>query len=393
MSSSHSNHHHHHLNHLNHHPNTTNTSNHPLQKKRVRHVLGFRDPNIHARKSEFKWGSHLGSGTYGQVTQCTWLNQSPPRQVAIKIVSKSLIPNSTRQISLLNRCLKLHHPHVCQLLDWFQSKQHIYTIMELAQGGELFDHAISHGPFSDRDTAIMINQVIDAMAYIHQQSIVHRDLKPENLFVRGQAPFKPPYDLVVADFGVAVYTNKPDGTHIPLNGICGSPGYTAPEVYRGQLYSNAVDIWAIGIITFILLSGRFPFSHLSGSDFLAESEKPIKFPKRFGITPEAQNFILACLQIDPSKRITAQDALDHPWLTKSKLVEDIVEQRTTTSLADTEYTRCELPSKPHPDQENKIIEKLASITSQDPQDSDLADKLSPIQRTVSFQPENLEFID
>ncbi|KAH9458866.1 hypothetical protein MJO29_009950 [Puccinia striiformis f. sp. tritici] len=335
-------------------------------KRRVLRALGLRDPNLHARKSEFKWGAHLGSGTYGEVTQCTWITKNPAQEVAIKVISKTSVPNLQQHISLLNRTLKLQHPHVVQMYDWFQSKEHLYMILELATGGELFDHTISRGHFTDQETCIMVRQVIDAIRHIHAQGIVHRDLKPENLFVRGAGPYEPPYDLVVADFGVAVYIDRPDGSSMSLQGICGSPGYTAPEVYRRLPYGKPVDIWAIGVISFILLSGRFPFAHLSGQDFLNDSDQEIRFPKRFAISNNAQNFIKGCLQVDPSKRWTAEEALEHPWFDElnsdtdingqesslsieqttavhsstSSSVEDIRERRTAASVTDTEHTRC-----------------------------------------------------
>lgn len=262
----------------------------------------------------------------------------------------------------MNRCLQLRHPHVIRIHDWFQSKEHYYIVMELAEGGELFDYAISQGQFSDRHACSMMRDVIDAVAYIHSQGIVHRDLKPENLFVRGKPPYESPYDLVVADFGVAVYTERPDGSTITLTGICGSPGYTAPEVYRRQPYGKAVDMWAVGVITFILLSGRFPFAHLSGAEFLADCEEEIRFPKRFGISPLAQNFILGCLQIDPCKRWTAEEALEHPWFDQLN-PEDPTEQQTAVSLADTDRTRFDLSHPIRVEHDDKQVESLATTSS------------------------------
>ncbi|WAR58766.1 hypothetical protein PtB15_10B105 [Puccinia triticina] len=337
-------------------------------KRRVLRALGLRDPNLHARKSEFKWGAHLGSGTYGEVSQCTWLTKNPPQEVAIKVVSKASVPNLPQHISLMNRTLKLHHPHVVQMYDWFQSKEHFYMVLELATGGELFDHTITRGNFSDREACVMIHQVLDALSFIHSQGIVHRDLKPENLFVRGSPPFEPPYDLVVADFGVAVYIDRPDGSTAALQGICGSPGYTAPEVYRRLPYGKPVDIWAVGVISFILLSGRFPFAHLSGQDFLNDSDQDIKFPKRFAISPEAQNFILGCLQTDPSKRWTAEEALEHPWFDQLEEAgeEDAGERQTAASVADTDHTRCEQLHQKLAELDDKQVESLAPALAASP---------------------------
>jgi len=358
----------------------------PTQPKRkVLRALGLRDPQLHARKSEFKRGPHLGSGTYGEVTQCTWLTKNPPQEVAIKVVPKSSVANLPQHISLMNRTLKLHHPHVIQLYDWFQSKEHLYMVLELAEGGELFDHTISRGHFTDREACAMVHQVAQALVFIHSQGIVHRDLKPENLFVRGSPPFEPPYDLVVADFGVAVYIDRPDGSSISLQGICGSPGYTAPEVYRRLPYGKPVDIWALGVITFILLSGRFPFAHLSGQEFLNDSEQEIKFPKRFAISPYAQNFILGCLQTDPSKRWTAEEAVEHPWFDQLNLEEgeeDGVDRQTAASLADTDHTRCEPPQPLQPEPHDKQVENLMTAASS-------SDRVSSLQTDQPTSPELL----
>ncbi|CAH7669987.1 CAMK/CAMK1 protein kinase [Phakopsora pachyrhizi] len=360
-------------------------------KKRVMRALGLRDATVHARKSEFRWGDHIGSGTFGEVTRCTWLTKNPPMEVAVKVVAKSMIPDLDRQLNLLNRILKLRHPHVVQLLDWFQSKDHVYMISELAKGGELFDHTIERGNFTDRQARLMMRDVCSAVEHIHSQGLVHRDLKPENLFVRGDPPYEPPLDIVVADFGVAAYIEKLDGTQITLNGICGSPGYTAPEVYRRQPYGKPVDIWALGVLAFILITGRFPFGHLSGPDFLAEVERaPAKFPKKFGITPDAENFIVGCLQVDSSKRWTATEALNHPWLSKPES-EDILENGTVASAADTESTRFELPHLVKSELEDESENLAENKLSTDELEENLSKKLV-LQRTETASEEPLNII-
>lgn len=184
--------------------------------------------------------------------------------------------------------------------------------VQLAEGGELFDHIVTHGRFNDLDARHMVSDITSAVAYIHSLNLVHRDLKPENLFVRGKAPFSPPFDLVVADFGVAVQLDSPNGQ---ISGVCGSPGYTAPEVYRRQRYGKPVDMWSLGVITFIMLCGRFPFAHLQGPAFLAELDDPIRassrFPKHFGLSRAAEDFIMRCLTVDPVERMTAEQAMNH----------------------------------------------------------------------------------
>ncbi|KAG0149970.1 hypothetical protein CROQUDRAFT_39072 [Cronartium quercuum f. sp. fusiforme G11] len=280
--------------------------------KKLLHLFHLRDPAVHAQKKQFTWGTHLGSGTYGEVSRCVWKTQKPKLEVAIKIVPKSKIPNQAQQERLLRHASMLRHPHIISLHHWFHSRHHYYMVFELAEGGELFDHIIAHGRFNDLHARKMITDITSALAYIHSQGIVHRDLKPENLFVRGHAPFEPPFDLILADFGVSVpLTSESD----QITGVCGSPGYTAPEVYRKEPYGTKVDIWSLGTIAFILLCGRFPFAHLQGQAFLDEVDskrKPARFPKSFGLTRLAEDFIMACLKVDPSERLTAEEALNHP---------------------------------------------------------------------------------
>ncbi|EGG00684.1 uncharacterized protein MELLADRAFT_50297 [Melampsora larici-populina 98AG31] len=289
-------------------------------RKKLLRLFHLRDPAVQAQKKQFSWGSHLGSGTYGEVSKCVWKTHQPKMDVAIKVVPKSKVPNQEQQEKLLNHTLELQHPHIVSLHHWFHSRHHYYMVFELAQGGELFDHIIAHGRFNEADTRKMITDLTSAVVHIHSQNIVHRDLKPENLFVRGSGPiFSAPFDLLLADFGVAVILPTPNSM---INGVCGSPGYTAPEVYQRKPYGKAVDIWSLGVITFILLCGRFPFAKLSGPEFLEELSEQmrkskngsIRLPKAFGLSKEAEEFIGGCLQLDPERRLTAEEALNHKWL-------------------------------------------------------------------------------
>ncbi|KAH9811253.1 kinase-like domain-containing protein [Melampsora americana] len=324
-------------------------------KKKLLRLFHLRDPAVQAQKKQFSWGSHLGSGTYGEVSKCVWKTHQPRMEVAIKVVPKSKVPNHEQQERLLNHTLNLKHPHIVSLHHWFHSRHHYYMVFELAQGGELFDHIISHGRFNETDTRKMITDLTSAVLHIHSQNIVHRDLKPENLFVRGTAP-KPPFDLVIADFGVAVILPSSDAM---INGVCGSPGYTAPEVYQRRPYGKAVDIWSLGVITFILLCGRFPFAKLQGPEFLEEimdqtkrtKNGTIKLPKAFGLSQEAEEFIGACLQIDPEKRLTAEEALNHKWLVGPDSIKPLktkpskpLSNRLSPTDSETEVELIEFPS-------------------------------------------------
>lgn len=336
-------------------------------KKRLLRLFHLRDPAVQAQKKQFSWGSHLGSGTYGEVSKCVWKTHQPKMDVAIKVVPKSKVPNQEQQETLLNHTLQLQHPHIVSLHHWFHSRHHYYMVFELARGGELFDHIISHGRFNEDHTRKMITDLTSAVVYIHSQNIVHRDLKPENLFVRGPGSnFAPPFDLVIADFGVAVILPTPTSM---INGVCGSPGYTAPEVYQRKPYGKPVDIWSLGVITFILLCGRFPFAKLQGPEFLEElSEQTkksrngsIKLPKAFGLSKEAEEFIGGCLQLDPERRLTAEEALNHKWLvgsdktSKTKKSQHQANQSSSTD-EDSELEMIQFPTNQSTAQETNLAE-------------------------------------
>ncbi|KZZ87821.1 Calcium/calmodulin-dependent protein kinase (CMPK) [Ascosphaera apis ARSEF 7405] len=186
-----------------------------------------------------------------------------------------------------------------------------YIVTQLAVGGELFDRICQKGKFTERDASETIRQVFEAVAYLHERNIVHRDLKPENLLYTTHAEDS---SLVLADFGIAKMLESESDQ---LTSMAGSFGYAAPEVMMKQGHGKAVDIWSMGIITYTLLCGYSPYRSENIQDLIEEClESQVVFHQQYwrGVSQEAKDFILDLLQVDPSKRPTADEVLHHPWL-------------------------------------------------------------------------------
>jgi len=201
---------------------------------------------------------------------------------------------------------KLRHPGIVQLIEVFDHTEHFYLILELVKGGELFDKIVEKGFYSEKDAADVVKQILQAVEYMHANGVTHRDLKPENLLCSGSKD-----DVIkIADFGLSKEGDS-------LKTSCGSPGYVAPEILMGEEYDNSVDIWSIGVITYVLLCGFPPFF----SDNPATLCKQIinasyDFPKPewTDISDAAKDFIKKILVQNSSHRPTATECLEHKWI-------------------------------------------------------------------------------
>jgi len=208
------------------------------------------------------------------------------------------------------------HKNIVTLYDYFETAHNLYLCFDLCTGGELFDRICAKGQYYEKDAADLLRTVLEAVLYIHQAGIVHRDLKPENLLFRTKAEDA---DIMIADFGLSRVMD--DNQHILLTEVCGTPGYMAPEIFKKSGHGKAVDIWAIGVITYFLLCGYTPFDRDSQQ---AEMEAIMAGDYKFepvqyweGVSETARSFVKTCLTIDPRNRPTATEALAHPWLSSS----------------------------------------------------------------------------
>lgn len=205
------------------------------------------------------------------------------------------------------------HQNILTLVDYFETMNNLYLVTDLALGGELFDRICRKGSYYESDAAELIRATLSAVAYLHDHGIVHRDLKPENLLFRTPEDNT---DLLIADFGLSRIMDE-EQFHV-LTTTCGTPGYMAPEIFKKVGHGKPVDVWALGVITYFLLSGYTPFDRRS--DF-EEMQAILSAEYRFepaeywrGVSEDAKDFIRRCLTIDPNRRMTAHEALQHPFV-------------------------------------------------------------------------------
>ncbi|XP_010873479.2 calcium/calmodulin-dependent protein kinase IGb isoform X2 [Esox lucius] len=248
----------------------------------------------------------LGSGAFSEVFMVKERNTG--KLFAMKCIKKKQksIPNLENEIAVLR---KIKHENVVGLEDFYESRSHYYLVMQLVSGGELFDRILDRGMYSEKDASRVIQQVLLAVQYLHQNGIVHRDLKPENLLYYNQDENS---KIMISDFGLS----KMEDSSV-MSTACGTPGYVAPEVLAQKPYSKAVDCWSIGVITYILLCGYPPFYEETESLLFSKIMKAqYEFDSPFwdDISESAKDFIRNMMQKNPKMRFTTEVALRHPWI-------------------------------------------------------------------------------
>eukprot|EP00891_Asterochloris_glomerata_P001841 jgi/Astpho2/1841/fgenesh1_pm.00038_%23_10_t len=216
-----------------------------------------------------------------------------------------------REIQVL---CKVQHPNCIKLFAVYITPRKVYLITELVTGGELLDRVTAKGNYTEKDAADLITQLLEGVSYLHSQGIVHRDLKLENMLMTDHTDKSP---IKIADFGLSKFFQQ--GT--VLSTMCGSPQYVAPEILGisdgNQAYSPAVDMWSVGVILFILLSGYSPFDDENDA-VLFEKIKSGNYdaddPIWDHVSNSAKDLVARLLIVDASQRLSAKQALQHPWL-------------------------------------------------------------------------------
>ncbi|XP_074495014.1 calcium/calmodulin-dependent protein kinase (CaM kinase) II beta 1 isoform X27 [Sebastes fasciatus] len=275
---------------------------------------------------EFQLYEELGKGAFSVVRRCVKLCTG--QEYAAKIINTKKL--SARDHQKLEReariCRLLKHPNIVRLHDSISEEGFHYLLFDLVTGGELFEDIVAREYYSEADASHCIQQILEAVLHCHQSGVVHRDLKPENLLLASKCKNAA---VKLADFGLAI---EVQGDQQAWFGFAGTPGYLSPEVLRKEAYGKPVDIWACGVILYILLVGYPPFwdedQHKLYQQIKAGAYD-FPSPEWDTVTPEAKNLINQMLTINPAKRITAQEALKHPWVCQRSTVASMMHRQET----------------------------------------------------------------
>eukprot|EP00066_Takifugu_rubripes_P012151 XP_011601417.1 PREDICTED: calcium/calmodulin-dependent protein kinase type II subunit gamma isoform X4 [Takifugu rubripes] len=275
---------------------------------------------------EYQLYEELGKGAFSVVRRC--VKKATGQEYAAKIINTKKL--SARDHQKLEReariCRLLKHPNIVRLHDSISEEGFHYLVFDLVTGGELFEDIVAREYYSESDASHCINQILESICHIHQHDIVHRDLKPENLLLASKMKGAA---VKLADFGLAI---EVQGEQQAWFGFAGTPGYLSPEVLRKDPYGRPVDIWACGVILYILLVGYPPFwdedQHKLYQQIKAGAYD-FPSPEWDTVTPEAKNLINQMLTINPAKRITADQALKHPWVCQRSTVASMMHRQET----------------------------------------------------------------
>jgi len=262
-------------------------------------------------ESKYELGKELGRGGFSIVKE--GIDRSNGEKVAIKFIEKKYVDQE--ELKLLGREIdimkKVQHRNVLRLIEIYETDNHLSLVMELVNGGELFYKIVDKGSYSEREARDIIRQLVEGVDYLHSKGIAHRDLKPENLLCSEN---EEGVVIKIADFGLS----KAFANGSVLETSCGTPDYAAPEVLRMDgAYDKSVDLWSMGVITYVVLCGFPPFYGKTQANLfekILNADYDFPDPEWTNISEEAKDFIRHLLVLDIDKRYTTKQCLDHPWL-------------------------------------------------------------------------------
>ena len=278
-------------------------------------------------RDHYRIGKVLGSGAFGEVRLC--LHKDTQSQRAVKVLRKNLLDEKEmdmlkNEIAILK---DMDHPNIVKMYEFLEDEKRIYIVTEICKGGELFDEILNRSKFDEKDGAIVMKQLLSAINYCHKKNIVHRDLKPENMLLEQDKDLE---KLKIVDFGTSL-TFDP---YRALDEKLGTAYYIAPEVIK-KSYNEKCDLWSCGVIMYILLSGEPPFNDpKADNEAIMKKVEKGKYDLTKGIwktvSKEAKDLIKKLLTYKPEDRISAEDALQHPWIKEFKV--EVDEEATSNAL-------------------------------------------------------------
>ncbi|EEY65462.1 calcium/calmodulin dependent protein kinase, putative [Phytophthora infestans T30-4] len=268
---------------------------------------------------KYRIGRVIGEGNFSVVKECT--DRKTGERFAVKCINKAALnpkdrSNLEQEIEILK---DLKHPNIIKLCDVFDGDGPMcFLVMEYAEGGELFDRIIAKEYYTEGEAKKVMKVVAKVLRYCHAKGVTHRDLKPENLLYADETDSAV---IKIADFGFAKLVTEETN----MSTMCGTPGYYAPEIVRKLPYDSKCDIWSLGVIAYILLCGFPPFydeNQVEEMRKILNGDFEFVAPYFDGVSQQAKDLICKMLVVQPSKRLTAQEVLDHPWFNDIKEEDD-----------------------------------------------------------------------
>jgi len=262
-------------------------------------------------------GKYIGTGKFAVVHLC-WRRQQPEKRFALKVINTRVgdmacLSRIREEISILTTLGS--HPNLVSLVDVDETQPgSIRLVLELCEGGELYDRIQKLQFYPEAEAKLCCQNLLSAVSFIHGKGIMHRDLKPENILLASKVSNT---DVKVSDFGLARISRDYPRRLPRSHSICGSDFYLAPEVIKQEEYGREIDIWAVGVISYVLLSGSLPFFHnVLHKLYRQIVERDLSFPEQAwkNVSKGALDYILRMLQVRAGDRLTADQALSHPWL-------------------------------------------------------------------------------
>ena len=307
------------------------------QKKRLEAEIATPKENI-LEDFVFLENGKLGVGAHAAV-YVVRSKTNEKQHYACKCIKKNLMGPAQKK-GLLQEALlmrSISHTSIVKLWHFYEDAHVYYLVMDLIEGGELFHRIVKRSSYTERKARDCAKKVLEAIAYLHSEGIVHRDVKPENLLCVSEDSDT---DVKLCDFGFATTIDKLNPQKC-LTRVCGTTAYLAPEIVTRQAYGQACDLWSVGCVVFILLSGYPPFSpqddddnnsSTSMVDNIAQGNFAFHSPYWDAISHDAKHFVTRLLTVDPASRMTANEALNHHWITED-----------ATNLDDHDLTNTTLP--------------------------------------------------
>nr|CAA59410.1 serine /threonine protein kinase [Schizosaccharomyces pombe]prf//2110385A protein kinase cds1 [Schizosaccharomyces pombe] len=284
----------------------------------VKHSRDSQKNMIKSENSHYEIIRTLGSGTFAVVKLAVEVNSG--KWYAIKIINKRkilLTSSEKRATEMFQREIdilkSLHHPGVVQCHEICENDDELFIVMEYVEGGDLMDFLIANGSIDEQDCKPLLKQLLETLLHLHKQGVTHRDIKPENILITND------FHLKISDFGLAKVIH---GTGTFLETFCGTMGYLAPEVLKSKNvnldggYDDKVDIWSLGCVLYVMLTASIPFASSSQAkciELISKGAYPIEPLLENEISEEGIDLINRMLEINPEKRISESEALQHPW--------------------------------------------------------------------------------